>query len=636
MADLSALTGIPGSIRYPQPINPLQPVQLFDLMSQAKERQQIGQWRQAEMSKLKREQDIDNKIQESISQAGGSLFNDDGTEKPVADYLRSLDATKAEKIISGGRDAWENNQIHKVINSAADPNASPTDPDYINPITKPDIAKQLYKINPTKADKIYAGFYQSLDAEEKANTSRFNRMKTIYNEIAPIVTPSVDPETLEFKPSIVDQPSLNAARQSITNKLQALGAPPQLAQKILGELGDTYDPVETPRKIQSMDNEFQDSATLAKQHADTLARHKDRTVEIGKWPEQAGQLFGGATTDPLWSAARGQALQLGIPKEFLDTLRQPGESAADAAKRAEQMGMTPAQRTTAANKTRTEEQLTADALKGDATAQAILDEMQKRKISVAAATAAVKEGSAPELTPEAKDAAALKWAMTGELPSMGMGSAAQKSRVEIMNRGAELLKGQDLASQSAAYKALSTTLGQLTKNAGSISAFESTAMKNLDLFLQTAKKVVGTGSPLINKPLRDIDQNALGSDDVAAYKAARQVALTEIAKVLNNPNSSVALSENARKEALSLSGEGATISQLYKVAQTLKQDMANRKGGFQDQINATQQAIANLNPSAKGGGGAGAGRIKVKRKSDNKVGTILESDFDPAKYDKIQ
>lgn len=200
------------------------------------------------------------------------------------------------------------------------------------------------------------------------------------------------------------------------------------------------------------------------------------------------------------------------------------------------------------------------------------------------------------LTDDAITMAAKKYAAGASLDNLGMNAKAEKAA--ILNKAAELSKGTDIATQQALYKSNSGALAQLQKSAASVNAFESTALANLDIFQKAAKAVVDSGSPIINKPLRDIDAKALGSSQVAVYQAARQIALTEIAKVLNNPNSSVALSDSARHEAQALIGEGATLKQLYDVVNTLKQDMANRKKGFDDEIAARVQAIQNLSPEA--------------------------------------
>jgi hypothetical protein len=194
------------------------------------------------------------------------------------------------------------------------------------------------------------------------------------------------------------------------------------------------------------------------------------------------------------------------------------------------------------------------------------------------------QGSAITLTPKALDKAAKFYNETGAMQPMGAGPAANAVRSGIMNRAAELDETADLGSNKADYKANTASLGKLTGMLDAVTAFEGTATKNLDMFLGQARKVVDSGSPLLNKPLRAINEKALGSEDQAAFKAARIVAVTEIAKVLNNPNLTGQLSDSARHEVAAFSPENATLAQTYHIANILKQDMANRRTELSKQI----------------------------------------------------
>lgn len=181
------------------------------------------------------------------------------------------------------------------------------------------------------------------------------------------------------------------------------------------------------------------------------------------------------------------------------------------------------------------------------------------------------------LTPEAIQFWAQAAAQGVPLPAMGMGSAGAKARQDIINAAPQAAGGTPLVAGRAEQRADTASLTAMTKMRDSVVAFENTAKANLDLFLSRAKPILDSGSPWINQPLRSVARQGLGSKDLAAYDAARQVALTEIAKVVNNPSLSSALSDTARKEVTSLIPENATLGQIYQVANILKQDMANRK-----------------------------------------------------------
>jgi hypothetical protein len=213
---------------------------------------------------------------------------------------------------------------------------------------------------------------------------------------------------------------------------------------------------------------------------------------------------------------------------------------------------------------------------------------------IAAKAAGILKPQQPgvQLTPEAIQMAAQMYATTGQLPSLGMGSSGASARSQILNAAPKVGGDTNIAANKATYRADSGSLAQAQKMRDSVVAFEKTASKNLDLFTNQAKKVIDSGSPWINQPLRSIDRNALGNADQAAFDAARQVALTEIAKVVNNPSLSSVLSDTARREVLSLNPENATLAQINSVASILKQDMANRRTSLDQQITEIKGRMA--------------------------------------------
>lgn len=214
------------------------------------------------------------------------------------------------------------------------------------------------------------------------------------------------------------------------------------------------------------------------------------------------------------------------------------------------------------------------------------------------AAIAAQGGEAGGLTPAALDQNAQRYADTGVMPPMGMGAAGAATRKAIMNRAAELAPHGSIAQNSAEYKANQASLTGLQKNFDQVTAFENTAGKNLDQFLSIANKVVDSGSPWINKPLRSVDAGGLGSADQAAFNAARQTAITEIAKVLNSSNASGVLSDSARGEVNELIGPNATLKQIVSASNILKKDMANRHDAYQQQISDIKGRLG----GAQGGG----------------------------------
>lgn len=199
------------------------------------------------------------------------------------------------------------------------------------------------------------------------------------------------------------------------------------------------------------------------------------------------------------------------------------------------------------------------------------------------------------LSQDAISMAAQQYIQTGILPALGNGGAAIKGA--ILNKAAEMAKanGQDglaITLNKAAFAADKESLSNLQKNLDATTAFEGTAKKNLDLFLDKAKLAIDTGSPLANKVFRGGARAVTGSDAQAAMDAARVTAFTEIAKVLNNPTSSGVLSDSARTEAEKVLNGDYTLPQLVAAGNVLKQDMNNRRTEYQNQVNVIKGRIS--------------------------------------------
>ena len=200
------------------------------------------------------------------------------------------------------------------------------------------------------------------------------------------------------------------------------------------------------------------------------------------------------------------------------------------------------------------------------------------------------------MSPEAFDQAAEKYYQTGTMPQMGRGAQGMALQRAIMNRTGELHAGESLAANSGAFKANQKSLSEIQPKLDQVNAFENTALKNLDLFNGIAQKAIDSGLPILNAPLRGA-ASMLGGQDQAAFNAARQIAVNEIAKVTSSPGLSGQLSDSARHEVESFIPASATVGQIMRLSTILKQDMENRKQAYQEQIADIQQRMG-----GKGGG----------------------------------
>lgn len=218
---------------------------------------------------------------------------------------------------------------------------------------------------------------------------------------------------------------------------------------------------------------------------------------------------------------------------------------------------------------------------------------------IAAKASAILKPQMPgtNLTPDAVRFWAEAAARGIPLPSLGMGGAGALAREKILNAAPGVAGNQPLVANRAVQRADTASLSKMVGMRDAVVSFEKTASKNLDLFLNTAKPIVDSGSPWLNTPLRKLNLQGLGGEDLAAYNAARQVALTEIAKVVNNPSLSSVLSDTARREVLSLSPDNATLGQIYRIANVLKQDMANRRQSLDDQIKEVKGRLGGTTPA---------------------------------------
>jgi hypothetical protein len=219
------------------------------------------------------------------------------------------------------------------------------------------------------------------------------------------------------------------------------------------------------------------------------------------------------------------------------------------------------------------------------------------KIDVAAATMGARADAAG-LTEDDYRRAGEQYMRTGVMPAVGRDSVSRGRIVSAGNQWARDngLSPSDVITMQAAYAGDRESLKKFQTQRDQIVSFEQTAQKNLDLFLNLASKIPDTGVPWLNKPLRDLNQGLIGSENMAAVNAARQIANNEIAKVTSGGGLSGVLSDSARHEVERYNPANATFSQTKAVAQILKQDMANRHGSMDATLSDIKSRI----------GGAGA------------------------------
>lgn len=199
--------------------------------------------------------------------------------------------------------------------------------------------------------------------------------------------------------------------------------------------------------------------------------------------------------------------------------------------------------------------------------------------------------------------------LAGDDPSMGLGTTM---RVPVANKAAELagesgMTGADIATNKSIRKAESASLTDLQKTLDMVSPWIRMSKGNWKPALDQIKKIVDTGSPLLNQPLRNIDARALGADDQVVFNAAIKLASTDAARIITQAKAQGVLSDSARKEIDQIAGPNMdltalTPSQLYHVVNDVFiPDMERREKELVDQITTRKKSLSGTGKQGDGG-----------------------------------
>lgn len=188
------------------------------------------------------------------------------------------------------------------------------------------------------------------------------------------------------------------------------------------------------------------------------------------------------------------------------------------------------------------------------------------------------------LSKEALDQQAENYYNTGKLPPGGRGAAGIAQNRAIMNRAAELHSGQSLAESSAEYAANKESLKKLQTNFDNVSAFENTAIKNLDQVARAGANIPDLSARFANVPVRMLSEKLVGTPEMARFKTALLTAQTEAAKVLSSANASGVLSDSARHETQEILDGNLSFPAMMASINQLKTDFGNRHQSYADQI----------------------------------------------------
>ena len=200
----------------------------------------------------------------------------------------------------------------------------------------------------------------------------------------------------------------------------------------------------------------------------------------------------------------------------------------------------------------------------------------------------------PSLSPEDQQTWGEAVARGAVMPAFGMG--ASSDRTAVLAAAAKYLRdtGGDINANRSLVKSLTASHANIRKMYDNTTAFENTALKNLDVAMGTLQGLADVGSPVMNLPIRTISKDVFGSKNVVAYEAARKIVTPEFARLLQSANASGVLTDTAAKEVKELLGPGATVGQVLKVMSILKQDAANRKASYEEQLGTITKSFGDI------------------------------------------
>lgn len=186
---------------------------------------------------------------------------------------------------------------------------------------------------------------------------------------------------------------------------------------------------------------------------------------------------------------------------------------------------------------------------------------------------------------DALDLAANQLLIDGKMPA-GFGRN-QANVGAIYKRAAELAKEKGQTGEAAMFNAKSiksdqNSLSNLTKQSDMISAFESTAKKNLDMLVEQSGKVSRTSFPIVNKALMS-GRMAVGDPEAAKLMAIVKPFVDEYAKILSGQTGAAGASDTARREAAGIIAGYMSHEQIKELAPFIRQELSNRTSSLDEQ-----------------------------------------------------
>lgn len=219
----------------------------------------------------------------------------------------------------------------------------------------------------------------------------------------------------------------------------------------------------------------------------------------------------------------------------------------------------------------------------------------------AGAAGQMPEDTGGTLTEEGLDAAARLYSMNGQLPFLGFGTQAGKSRTAIINRAAKLYPRLDIATNAADYAKNKRSLTTQQNLYDAATSWETTALKNAEIVKEAARDIPELGAKFLNMPVRELARQG-GSPQVQKFVTALEVVTPEFARLLSAPGAtgSAMLTDTARREMRRILSGSLTTKQLLAALDVLARDAHNRRVAYSQQIDQIRRRITwnnQLDPS---------------------------------------
>lgn len=204
-------------------------------------------------------------------------------------------------------------------------------------------------------------------------------------------------------------------------------------------------------------------------------------------------------------------------------------------------------------------------------------------------------GQEEELSDDALQQAAERYALDGTLPqNLGRGAQGASNTARILNKAAEIAKargdtGEETRIRQIANRANTSALAQLTKQKSLILSFENTALRNADLAIaQSEVTDRTTGRSAIDKWImlgrkKLANENDPQATEVAKLDLAVKSFANEYARVVTTVTGGGITSDTARGEIDALINRAMNKDQLRAVINFAKQEMNNRRLGYEQQ-----------------------------------------------------